>query len=305
MDDLDSLSVRDLRAVVVLADRLHFGRAAEDLGVAQPSLSAAIKKVEGVCGELLFARTSRQVALTATGQWVVQRARLALEEIERIGRGPAPEALLSGRFRVGLLPTIGPYYAPRFLGALRRAYPRLELVLTEALTEALIQMLRQRQIDAAVICLPTGERGLTEIPLFREPFLLAVPTSHPLAASRTVGQRQIEARELLLMEPGHCLRAQALETCGATPETAAGPMQAASVETLRHLVAAGHGCAVLPRMAVTEGSDCRGLVTYVPFADPAPSRTLGLVFHDRCARLEDAAELARFLQQLAQEQAAP
>src|SRR5215470_8247214 len=84
MDDLDALSVRDLRAVVVLADRLHFGRAAEDLGVAQPSLSAAIKKVESVCGELLFARTSRQVALTATGQWVVQRARLALEEIERI-----------------------------------------------------------------------------------------------------------------------------------------------------------------------------------------------------------------------------
>ncbi len=298
MDDLDSLSIRDLRAVIALSERLHFGRAAEDLSIAQPSLSAAVKKVEGVLGERLFERTSRHVSLTPAGQGAVRRIRSALEEIAEIGRGPGRKALLTGRFRLGLVPTIGPYYAPRFLARLRERYPKLELVLTEALTEGLLQMLRQRSLDAAVVCLPTGERGLTETPLFREPFVLAVPAHHPLAGLPEVDLGQVEPREMLLMDRGHCLREQTLETCGATPESALSPLQAASVETLRHLVAAGNGCALVPRMTLVSGADCSGLVRYVPFREPAPGRTVGFVFHERCPRLEDAIELAGFLRGL-------
>lgn len=295
MDRLDHLSVRDLRAVVALAERLHFGRAAEDLSIAQPSLSAAVKKVEEALGERLFERTSRHVALTPNGQRVVQRVRAVLEELAEIGRARNPKDCLSGRLRLGLVPTIGPYYAPKFLASLRERYPKLELVLTEALTEALLQMLRQRSLDAAIVCLPTGERGLTETPLLREPFLLAVPAAHRLALEAEVSLGQIEPREMLLMERGHCLREQTLETCGSTPDSALNAVQAASVETLRHLVAVGSGCALIPQMAVAGGMDCAGLVRYVPFHEPAPTRTIGLVFHDRCARVEDAAELASFL----------
>lgn len=298
MDELDNLSVRDLRAVVALAERLHFGRAAEDLSIAQPSLSAAVKKVEEALGERLFDRTSRHVALTPAGQRAVQRVRLVLEELEQIVRSRTRQDRLAGRFRLGLVPTIGPYYTPRFLGVLRERYPKLQLVLTEALTEALLQMLRQRALDAAVICLPTGERGLTETPLLREPFLLAVPASHRLAQVGEVGLGQLDPAELVLMERGHCLREQTLEACGSTPDSALNPVQAASVETLRHLVAAGGGCALVPQMAVTAGSDCAGLVRYLPFREPAPTRTIGLVFHDRCARVEDAAELASFFAEL-------
>jgi LysR family hydrogen peroxide-inducible transcriptional activator len=219
-----------------------------------------------------------------------------LEEIAEIGGG-AP-GLLVGRFRLGLVPTIGPYYAPRFLSALRKRFPQIELVLTEALTEALLRMLLLRTLDAAVVCLPTGEPGLTEKPLFREPFLLAVPAGHPLAAASEVALGQLELREMVLMERGHCLREQTLETCGATPDAGLSPMQAASVETLRHLVAAGAGCALLPRMAVTGAPDCAGLVRYLPFQEPSPSRTIGFVFHERCPRTEDAVELARFLADL-------
>lgn len=304
IDDLSSLSVRDLRAVVALAERLHFGRAAEDLEVAQPSLSAAIKKVESACGERLFDRTSRQVTITPAGQLIVHRIRLALEEIERIAHTRQREERLSGRFRLGLLPTIGPYYAPRFLAALRRSYPQLELMLTEAMTDALIQMLRHRTLDAAIVCLPTNERGLTETPLVREPFLLAVPVGHPLAGLPEVQRGQIESREILLMERGHCLREQALETCGATPETPLSPVQAASIETLRHLVAAGNGCAVIPQMAVSAGMDLQGLVKYLPFHEPV-SRTIGLIVHDRCTRMEDAIELAGFLARLPEQDTLP
>ena len=298
MDWLDSLSIRDLRAVVVLADRLHFGRAAEDLAIAQPSLSAAVQKVEKVVGERLFERTSRRVALTPAGQLAVQRIRSALLEIGEIGRGGGPKMPLEGRFRLGLVPTIGPYYVPRFLPALRLRHPRLELLLTEALTESLLQMLRQRSLDAALVCMPTGEPGLTETPLLREPFVLAVPSTHPLASAGEVSVGQIELREMLLMERGHCLREQTLETCGSSPDAALNPVQAASLETLRHLVAAGIGCAILPGMAVAAGADCMGLVRYVPFREPSPSRTIGFVFHQRCPRLEDAVELARFLSEL-------
>jgi LysR family hydrogen peroxide-inducible transcriptional activator len=300
MNDLDALSIRDLRAVIALSERLHFGRAAEDLSVTQPSLSAAVQKVEGVLGERLFERTSRHVSLTPAGQGAVRRFRSALEEIAEIGRGRSRKALLTGRFRLGLVPTIGPYYAPRFLGGLRERYPKLELVLTEALTEGLLQMLRQRSLDAAVVCLPTGERGLTETPLFREPFVLAVPAHHPLAGMPEIDLGQLEPREMLLMDRGHCLREQTLETCGATPESALSPLQAASVETLRHLVAAGNGCAMVPRMTLVSGADCAGLVRYVPFREPAPGRTVGFVFHERCPRVEDAVELASFLRGLQQ-----
>lgn len=295
MDKLDGLSIRDLRAVVALAERLHFGKAADDLSITQPSLSAAVKKVEEAVGERLFERTSRHVSLTAAGQLAVRRVRSILEELTGIGQGRPRLECLAGRFRLGLVPTIGPYYAPRFLGALRKHYPKLELVLTEAMTESLLQMLRQRLLDAAVVCLPSGEWGVTETPLLREPFLLAVPSNHPLAGEPEVTLGQIEPREMLLMERGHCLREQALETCGTTPDSALNPVQAASLETLRHLVAAGSGCALLPQMTVASGLDCSGLVRYVPFREPAPGRTIGLVFHDRCARLEDAVELASFL----------
>lgn len=298
MNRLDGLSVRDLRAVVVLAERLHFGRAAEELAIAQPSLSAAVQKMERAVGERLFERTSRRVALTPAGQRVVRRIRSALEEISEIGERGAQAGLLTGRFRLGLVPTIGPYYAPRFLAALRQRFPQLELVLTEALTEALLRMLLQRTLDAALVCLPTGEPGLTERPLFREPFLLAVPSTHPLAAASEVALGQLELKEMVLMDRGHCLRDQTLETCGASSDTALSAVQAASLETLRHLVAAGTGCALLPQMAVTGGSDCAGLVRYIPFAAPSPSRTIGFVFHERCARIDDAVELATFLAEL-------
>lgn len=298
MDGLDSLSIRDLRAVVTLAERLHFGKAAEDLSIAQPSLSAAVKKVEEVLGERLFERTSRHVALTPAGQRTVQRIRSVLEEIAEISRSGARKDLLSGRFRLGLVPTIGPYYAPRFLAPLRERYPKLELLLTEALTESLLQMLRQRALDAAILCLPTGEPGLTEIPLLRERFLLAVPSHHPLSAAPEVSPGQLDPREILLMERGHCLREQTLETCGATPDSIINPAQAASIETLRHLVAAGNGCALIPQMAVATGMDCAGLVRYLSFREPAPGRTIGLVFHQRCPWVEDAAALASFLTEL-------
>jgi len=178
---------------------------------------------------------------------------------------------------------------------LRERYPRLELVLTEALTESLLQMLRQRTLDAAIVCLPTGEPELNETPLVRERFLLAVPSHHPLSAAPEVSPGDLDPREILLMERGHCLREQALESCGVTPGSATNPSQATSVETLRHLVAAGNGCALMPEMAVATGMDCGGLVRYVPFQEPAPGRTIGLVFHQRCLRVEDAAELAGFL----------
>ena len=298
MDLLDGLSIRDLRAVAALAERLHFGKAAEDLAIAQPSLSAAVKKVEEAVGERLFERTSRHVSLTPAGQLVVQRVRSVLEELAGLGGGGSHRECLAGRFRLGMVPTIGPYYAPWFLGALRERYPRLQLVLTEAMTESLLQMLRQRLIDAAILCLPTGEWGMTETPLLREPFLLAVPSNHPLANETEVSLGQVEPGEILLMERGHCLREQALEACGTTPDAALNPVQAASLETLRHLVAAGSGCALLPRMTVAAGLDCSGLVRYVSFREPAPGRTIGFVFHDRCARLEDAVELSGFLAQL-------
>jgi len=293
------MTLRELRYLVALADHQHFGRAAEACHVTQPTLSAQLKKLEDYLGQTLVDREPRVPTLTPVGAQIVERARRLLAEADDILRltrsrgGP-----LQGALNLGLIPTLAPYYLPSALQALRVAYPKLQLIVQEDLTATLLGRLRESLLDAALLALPApiDHEACVEMPLFDEPFWLACPADHPLAAETAVPVEALAGLKLLLLTEGHCLRGQALAACRIS-ETAgdeAADCRAASLETLRQLVAAGLGCTLLPALAVS-GPQPSTLVVR-PLAG-GESRRIGLVWRRGHPRHEELLLLARVLQQ--------
>jgi len=279
------MNLRDLRYLVALADERHFGRAAERCHVSQPTLSAQVRKLEEYLGVDLVERQPKRVALTETGEKIVARARRVLQEadaiveIARTDRDP-----LAGSLRLALIPTVGPYLLPHVVGPLRRAVPRLKLMLYEYQTAPLLEKLRAGDLDLGIVALPVPADGLEAAPLYDEPFTLAVPASHPLADRDRVKVEDLKGETLLLLEDGHCLRDQALEVCSRIRVNEEQDYRATSLETLRQMVAAGHGITLLPELAAaTPVGPARGL-RIKPFSKPAPARTIGAVWRKSTTR---------------------
>lgn len=291
------MNLRDLRYLLALADHRHFGRAAEASHVSQPTLSTQIRKLEEELGITLVERAPRKVMLTEAGAEIAQRARTVIAEVEQMReiarRAHDPE---SGTLRLGLFPTLGPYLLPHVVGPLRARYPKLELLLIEEKTEALIARLREGRIDAAILALPVDDEGLEHAPLFDEPFVLAVPEHHPLA-SRGPGNLSLNAlrnEHLLLLEDGHCLRDQALDVCHLAGAGEKDGFRATSLETLRQMVAAGVGMTLLPVLAVQPPVPPQPNLRLLAFAPPAPTRRIALFWRKSSARsgfLQGLAEL--------------
>ncbi len=303
-----SLTVKQLRYVVAVAEQGHFGRAAAACHISQPSLSAQIQQLEERLGVPLFERSRRGVLPTAAGSAVVQRARRVLHDLDDIVAVARQVAEpLAGDFRLGVIPTLGPYLLPRILPSLRAAYPTLRLYLREDLTERLLEHLDSGRLEAALLALPVGDPGFETRPLFEEPFLLAAPADHPLAEVEAVPREALRSESVLLLEDGHCFRDQALEVCRASGSRARSEdFTTTSLETLREMVASRIGVTLLPALAC-HGSlhQQNGALSIRPFAAPPPSRRIGLVWRRGSAREEELRLLAEFLLAHLPEEVAP
>jgi LysR family hydrogen peroxide-inducible transcriptional activator len=279
------LKLKDLRYLVAVADLRHFGRAAARCFVSQPTLSAQLKKLEQALGVQLIERAPNNVSLTAAGEEIVARARRILEasdEVVALARSQRDP--LAGPLRVGLLPTIGPYLLPRVSPAIRRALPRLQLRLYEYQTAPMLERLRGGELDVGILALPVELTGLESRELYREPFLVALPERHPLAAHETLRVADLEGETLLLLEDGHCLRDQALEVCARAGVREPQDFRATSLETLRQMVATGAGVTLLPELAVRGAYRSARGVALRPFARPVPVRRVGAVWRKSSAR---------------------
>jgi LysR family hydrogen peroxide-inducible transcriptional activator len=279
------MNLRDLRYLVALADERHFGKAAERCFVSQPTLSAQVRKLEDYLGVALVERQPKRVSLTPTGAKVVHRARILLQEADAIVElAKTDRDPLAGQLKLALIPTVGPYLLPHIVGRLKRELPRLKLMLYEYQTESLLDRLRAGEIDAGILALPVPLDGLESAPLYDEPFTLAVPATHPLADRDRVRIDDLRGETLLLLEDGHCLRDQALEVCSRVRVSEAQDYRATSLETLRQMVAAGHGITLLPELAAeTPVGSARGL-RIKSFVKPAPGRTIGAVWRKSSTR---------------------
>lgn len=280
------MNLRDLRYFVALADTKHFGKAAERSYVSQPTLSAQIKKLENYLGVQLIERQPRRVTLTETGAKILPIARRILQdsdEIVSIARNEHNP--LSGKLKLALIPTIGPYLLPLVMRKLRRQLPQLKLLLYEYQTQPLLEKLRNGEIELGILALPVALDGLDVTQLYEENFTVAVPNNHPFAKRNNVKVDDLAGETLLLLEDGHCLRDQALEICSRVEVRENEDYRATSLETLRQMVAAGLGVTLLPEIA-TRGPFGSGQgLTVKPFAKPVPTRTVGAVWRKSSSRV--------------------
>jgi len=286
------MTLTELKYIVAVARERHFGRAAEACFVSQPTLSVAIRKLEDELGVTLFERGGAEVGITPIGTRVVAQAQKVLEEsanlkeIARQGHDP-----LAGPLRVGVIHTIGPYLLPRLVPTQIERTPQMPLLLQENFTVRLVELLRQGEIDCAIMALPLPEAGLMMRPLYDEPFMVAIPRDHPWSRRARIDAQDLKQETMLLLGSGHCFRDQVLEVCpelsrfSAASDGIQRTFEGSSLETIRHMVAAGIGVTVLPVTSVPAHPPAGDLLRYVPFTDPVPERRVVLAWRKSFPRV--------------------
>lgn len=274
-------TLRQLQYAVAVAESLSFRKAAGRCHVSQPSLSAQLALLEESLGVQLFERDRRRVLVTTAGRDLLELARRILREtddlVELARRSGDP---LSGRLRIGVIPTISAYLLPRLTAALRLAYPRLTVLWVEEKTELLVRSLERGALDAALVAIEADIGDVEREIIGRDPFVLATPVGHPLGAKASpVKASELKGTSVLLLDDGHCFREQALALCSGA-QAHELEFRATSLSTLAQMVAGGAGVTLLPALAVaTEAT--RAELSIRRFAAPAPGRTIALVWRMR------------------------
>ncbi|MEQ9259395.1 MAG: LysR substrate-binding domain-containing protein [Roseovarius sp.] len=273
---MKNISLRQLRYFEALARHAHFGRAAAASSISQPALSVQIRELETELGAALFERTARKVRLTALGEEFATRVRRILREVDELGDlARAQGERLSGRLRLGVIPTIAPYLLPRVVAGLSRSHDEIDIHIRETLTERLLEELHDGRLDAAVVALPVSEPGLAEVALFEEQFVLVRPEVD--AGKPVPGPDALARMRLLLLEEGHCFRDQALSFCNLKSTLPREGLDGSSLSTLVQMVGAGIGVTLIPEMAVPVET-LSAPVSVARFEPPQPSRVVGMIW---------------------------
>jgi LysR family transcriptional regulator, hydrogen peroxide-inducible genes activator len=299
------MTLTELKYIVAVARERHFGKAAEACYVSQPTLSVAVKKLEEELDVKLFERSANEVTVTPLGEEIVRQAQSVLEQASAIKeiakRGKDP---LGGSLTLGIIYTIGPYLLPDLVRQMIAHTPQMPLMLQENFTVRLLEMLRTGEIDCAILAEPFPDAGLAVAPLYDEPFMAAVPYNHPLAAKTRITSEELKNETMLLLGSGHCFRDHVLQVCpefarfSSNTEGIRKSFEGSSLETIKHMVAAGMGVTLVPRLSVPKealAAKARrhedAFVKYLPFAGDPPTRRVVLVWRRSFTRYEAIAAL--------------
>ncbi|MBX3654049.1 MAG: LysR family transcriptional regulator [Ramlibacter sp.] len=304
------MTLTELKYIVAVAREKHFGKAAEACFVSQPTLSVAIKKLEDELEVKLFERSANEVTVTPLGEEIVRQAQSVLEqaasikEIAKRGKDP-----LAGPLRLGIIYTIGPYLLPDLVRQAIARTPQMPLMLQENFTVKLLEMLRTGEIDCAIMAEPFPDTGLATAALYDEPFMAAVPSTHALASHPSVTAEVLKKETMLLLGNGHCFRDHVLEVCpefarfSSDAEGIRKSFEGSSLETIKHMVAAGMGVTLVPRLSVPREAldpkrrkkDEDAFVKYLPITDEhgggPPMRRVVLAWRRSFTRYEAIAAL--------------
>ena len=303
------MTLTELKYIVAVARERHFGKAADACFVSQPTLSVAVKKLEEELDVKLFERSANEVTVTPLGEEIVRQAQSVLEQAANIKdiakRGKDP---LAGALKLGVIYTIAPYLLPDLVRQVITRTPQMPLMLQENFTVKLLEMLRTGEIDCAILAEPFPDAGLALAPLYDEPFFAAVPRSHPLAQQSSVTTDELKNETMLLLGNGHCFRDHVLEVCpefarfSSNAEGIRKSFEGSSLETIKHMVAAGMGITLVPRLSVPadalvakkRGKD-ESFVKYLPVQDDKgalpPTRRVVLAWRRSFTRYEAIAAL--------------
>ena len=287
------MNIRDLKYVIAVAELRSFSLAAEQCYVSQPTLSSQIKKLEGELDIKLFERSNKGVLLTTAGEEIILSAKKVIQEVSRIhDLAEAAKDPLSGRFRLGVFPTLATYIFPKIVKPIKASMPNLKLILIEDKTDHLIEQLNSGKIDAALLALPIQNDAFNTKVLFDDYFCLAVYEGHALANMAEIDQSALHGINLLLLEEGHCFREQALAVCSLAGASEEPDFRATGLETLRQMIKAGTGITLMPEIAVVKGDTD---ICYIPFKEPRPKRTIGIVWRKTLVKSQVIDELVNII----------
>lgn len=290
------LNLRDLSYVCTVAQQLNFGKAADLCAISQPAMSSRITHIEETLGCRIFERSKRQVLVTRKGHKIVAMAQSILDTADGIDLACREiSEPLQGLLRLGIISTLGPYLMPFILGPLAKQYKQLELQITEGLTDSLLASLSSGALDVVLAAKPVEHDSLKSVDLFFEPFKLATPKNHPLAAKNPVPSSALNGENMVLLSEGHCLSGQALAVCPARKRKGQTTLQASSLETLRHMIASGKQYSLLPSLAVGKKPALKSLIDYTDLADPNLGRTIVLCSRRNTDRITDYQALAKLI----------
>jgi len=279
------MNLKDLKYITLLAEHRHFGDAAKAAFISQPTLSMQIKKLEEELGIEIFERSHKQVFLTQAGEAVVKQAKKVLEAATDL-RDTAQNFKdpFGGVLKLGVFPSLAPYYFPRVVPKLKNKFPKLKLLLIENKTKELLYSLEEGTLDAAFLALPITENEndfLQSEIIFEEPFYLATPKDHALAKKAKASLNALSEYEILLLEDGHCMREQVLQLCKLANAKESIDFRATSLETLRQMVISNGAITLIPELAIDKKDKN---IAYIPFSRPVPSRTIALVWRNTSTR---------------------
>lgn len=292
-------TLRQLQFLIALRAEGSFVGAAEAVGVTQPTLSAGIKDLENAVGAVLVERGRSGAVLTPAGTEAADHAARAIGEVEELVRAvQAAGQPFVGTFRLGAIPTIAPFLLPRALPLLKKKFPKLRLQMREDLTSRLVEALRARTLDAALIALPYEAHGVATARIADDEFLFLGPENHPLAKRNDLSPEHLKTEDVLLLEDGHCLREHALSACRISPGRRSADVSATSLHTLVQMVAGGMGVTLLPKIAAEGGAAAGAHVTLLPFAEPLVGRSIGIAWREGGQREEEARMLGDVLREL-------
>lgn len=278
------MTLSELRYIVAVAREKHFGRAAKSCFVSQPTLSVAVKKLEYELGTILFERGSREISITPLGKQIVAQAQQVLESAERIKTlATTSDNHLAEPIRIGVIYTIGPYLLPHLIPNLKEQAPDMAIIVEEGFTSELRVKLKQGSLDMIVVSNPFDEPGVKTRLLYKEPFVIVLPVSHPLAQKEELSTKNIKSETVLLLGHGNCFRDQVLEACpgflqGSGQDDLQRILESSSIETIRHMVASGVGITILPCTAAGAEEYSRRLLSIKRFSDIQPGRDVILAW---------------------------
>jgi LysR family hydrogen peroxide-inducible transcriptional activator len=292
-------TIRQLQYLVAVIELRHFGKAAERCFVTQSTLSAGIQELETLLGAKLLERTKRKVIPTQLGMELLEKSQqllgLAAEMVDVARSDSRP---LSGRLRLGVIPTIGPFLLPQVLPGIRERFSALKLHLLEDQTARLLERLASGDLDAAILALPYDIGNLESEVFWEESFWVAFPESHRLSAGGSVTSKDLPADELLLLEEGHCFRDHVLTACHMQELRHSAAFQGTSLYTLIQMVAGGQGITFIPEMAIDSALMKQSNISFRPLSEHGPHRQIGLVWRPSFHRKQDLHLLAECMGEL-------
>lgn len=298
------MTLTELKYIIAVAREKHFGRAANACFISQPTLSVAVKKLEEELNVQIFQRHTGDISLTPHGRVLIEQAQRVLDEAKRftemakIGVDP-----MKGALRFGTIYTIAPYLLPRLIRECKNQLPLIPLFLHETFTSSLIEMLKQGELDCAILATPFPMQGLEVIELYDEPYLICIPQDHEWVDRIAIEPFELSTQNMLLLSSGHCFRDHVLQVCPELNRTKnwneEGPSsyEGSSLETIRQMVVSGIGITVLPRTSVTDAHLKEGIVKYISFTDPQPSRRIVMAYRKGFVRAPAVEALAQVVKQ--------